>query len=159
MIYDIIVTKEMTYKGLRDKLLSDLNKLIRAFEIYLADYVEKIKIEEISPNIIKAIEVKKTSVSGNVKYISSVYSKVLNFNYTNTCERAYLKDLKEKSDKTIDYIHGKADNSRLEEIDSAGKKRHSNIKEIIESNNMVLGIDEYLKKKERNKQVILSKDT
>ena len=36
-----------TYKQLRDKLLNDLNKFIRAFEIYLSEYVERINIKVI----------------------------------------------------------------------------------------------------------------
>ena len=34
----------ISFKEIRDKLLTDLNRLIRAFEIYLAEYVEKIDI-------------------------------------------------------------------------------------------------------------------
>lgn len=31
----------ITYKGIRDSLYKDLNRLIRAFEIYICEYVEK----------------------------------------------------------------------------------------------------------------------
>lgn len=33
--------ESITYKEIRDRLYNDLNKLIRALEIYLTDYVEK----------------------------------------------------------------------------------------------------------------------
>lgn len=48
---------------------------------------------------------------------------ILSFNYSNTYERLYGKD----TDIEYDYLHGKAD-----------------IKNSLETNNMVLGIDEYL---------------
>lgn len=57
---------------------------------------------------------------------------VLSFNYSDTYEKAYG----DGREIEFDYIHGKAD-----------------ITNTIESNNMVLGIDEYLGKKKRNKNV------
>ena len=57
--------------------------------------------------------------------------KVLSFNYTKTYSILYGI-----GSEVIDYIHGKAD-----------------INNTIESNNMVLGIDEYLSKKKRNKEL------
>ena len=59
--------------------------------------------------------------------------KVLSFNYTDTYMRVY-DDFPEYSIE-YDYIHGKAD-----------------INNTIETNNMVLGIDEYLPKKRRDKE-------
>jgi predicted transcriptional regulator len=59
-------------------------------------------------------------------------NKVLSFNYTNTYEKLYKK----KYITEIDYIHGKANRSNT-----------------IESNNMVLGIDEYLPDDRKNKDV------
>ena len=41
----------ISFKEIRDKLLKDLNRLVKAFEIYLTEYVEKIDIEVISPDI------------------------------------------------------------------------------------------------------------
>lgn len=41
----------VSFKVIRNKLLDDLNRLIRAFEIYLTEYVEKIDIKIISPDI------------------------------------------------------------------------------------------------------------
>lgn len=58
--------------------------------------------------------------------------KVLSFNYTNTYERLYNNH----SFLEFDYIHGKAD-----------------INKTVDTNNMVLGIDEYLKGEERNENI------
>lgn len=121
----------MTYKYLRDRLLSDLNKLIQALEIYLCKYVEKIDCKKISPDI-------KEIMTYSFEYIDkstrNKVSKVLSFNYTSTYEQIYvnnLDNLVENVDKSdvdyLDHIHGKAD-----------------INHTIESNDMVLGIDEYL---------------
>lgn len=106
---------EISYKELRDILLADLNKLIRAFEIYLTEYVEGIDIQEKSPDI-KDLKI----------------DHVLSFNYTNTYENQY------DNSKNIeyDYIHGKAD-----------------VNNTIETNNIVLGIDEYLKDNRKNKDI------
>ena len=118
--------EEITYKELRNKLLNDLNRLIHAFEIYLTEYVEKIDCKLVSPDIQKILP--KESMKVNEM---SVYDGcVLSFNYTNTYQRLYVDK------KYIDYIHGKAD-----------------INNTIETNNMVLGIDEYLGKKRRNKDI------
>lgn len=95
---------------------NDLNKLIRALELYLSDYVSKLNVNSISPDI------RSIKPEG-----------VISFNYTNTYEKIYGLDNKEL---TYDYIHGKA------------------IKEnTIETNNMVLGINEYLPKKRKDKDV------
>ena len=104
-----------TYKDVRDDLLNNLNKLIRAFEIYLTEYIEKIEIQKKSPNI-DALEI----------------DHILSFNYTNTYEKVYnnFKDVE------YDYIHGKAD-----------------IGNTIDTDNIVLGIDEYLPEKRRNKDI------
>lgn len=44
-------TPRKSFGELRDKLLNDLNKLIRALEIYLTEYVERIDCQLISPDI------------------------------------------------------------------------------------------------------------
>lgn len=111
----------ITFKELRDRLLMDLNRLIRALEIYLCDYVEKIEIQEKSPDI-----------GGlNIDFI-------LSFNYTHTFSKLYDVSAVSKQEiaAPFDYIHGEAD-----------------INNTIDSNNMVLGIDEYLSKKRKNKYV------
>ncbi len=120
--------KSVTFKELRDDLIQDLDRLIRAFEIYLTEIVEKIDIRVISPDIEKIVAQDKVG--------SMLFSNVLNFNYTNTYEKIYLNRYGVDSSKYLNYIHGKAD-----------------INNSIESNNMVLGIDEYLPKKKRNKEI------
>lgn len=57
---------------------------------------------------------------------------ILSFNYSNTYERLYGKD----KDIEYDYLHGKAD-----------------INNSLETNNMVLGIDEYLLDDEKDKKI------
>lgn len=127
----MVYAKETTYKKVRNKLLNDLNRLIRAFEIYLTEYVEKIDIKIMSPNIkeIAAVSYEDRGQRG------ILFSKVLSFNYTNIYENIYWSKYNINRADDIDYIHGKAD-----------------ISNTIESNNMVLGIDEYLPKKRRNKE-------
>jgi len=122
----------ISFKEIRDKLLDDLDRLIRAFEIYLTEYVEKINVKVISPNIkeIAAISYDDRGQKG------ILFSKVISFNYTNIYEQIYLGKYNINVSDNIDYIHGKAD-----------------INKDIDTNNMVLGIDEYLGKKKRNKQV------
>lgn len=107
---------QMSFKDLRDRLLIDLNKLIRAFEIYLCEYVEKIEIKRKSPDI-ECLE--------EIGYI-------LSFNYTDTYRNIY--DV--KKDIEYDYFHGKAD-----------------IDNTVETNNMVLGIDEYLAEPVKNENI------
>lgn len=115
-----------TYKELRDLLLDDLNKLTRALEVYLTEYVQKIDIKVTSPDIKDIVK------QINPDTHTALPAKVISFNYTNTFEKLYDKG------KSIeyDYIHGKAD-----------------INNTIESNNMVLGIDEYLSDDRKNKDI------
>lgn len=119
--YKMYEYKDITFKYLRDRLVDDLNMLIRALEIYLCEFVEKIEIRKKSPDIEKL----KIDV-------------ILSFNYTHTFSRLY--QVSERSKKEIkdpfDYIHGEA-----------------NTNNAMEKNNMVLGIDEYLGKKRRNKEI------
>ncbi len=58
--------------------------------------------------------------------------KILSFNYTNTYERLYTRHPLPE----FDYIHGKA-----------------NIRNNVDTNNMVLGINEYLKGDEKNENI------
>lgn len=114
----------ISFKIIRDRLLNDLNKLIRALEIYLTEYVNKaLHNEELS--IIKDVFEKKDE-QGNI--VAFIDTKILSFNYTETFKRVY------KQGFDIDYIHGKA-----------------SIENSIGTNNMVLGIDEYLPKKRRDR--------
>lgn len=111
--------KEITYKNLIGRLENDLIKLIRALEIYICEYVEKIDIKVTSPDI-DELEI----------------DFILSFNYTHIFSKLYnISDISKKDvADSIDYIHGEANST-------------------IETNNMVLGIDEYLPKKRRNKEV------
>ena len=103
----------LTFQEIRDKLYYDLNRFIRALEIYLADYVEKIECNRVSPDIEKMS-----------------FDKVLSFNYTKTYTKLYDSCVCAE----YDYIHGSTD-----------------IKNTIETNNMVLGIDEYLDEDRKNR--------
>lgn len=109
------IGKTISFKEIRDRLYKDLNRLIRALEIYLTDFVEKIDVNLKSPDI------------DDIQF-----DAVLSFNYTNIYEKLYdpHKSLQ------YDYIHGVADLSNN-----------------IDSNNMVLGIDEHLSEERKNKEV------
>ena len=113
--------KRVSFKEIKDKLFNDLNKLIRALEIYLCEYVEKIEINKKSSDIDK-----------------SEIDFILSFNYTHIFSKLY--NVSNRSKKEIadpfDYIHGE-----------------TNISNTVESNNMVLGIDEYLPEDRKNKDV------
>lgn len=106
---------ELSYKAIRNTLYRDLNKLTRALEIYLAEYVGKMECNVVSPDIRKVW-----------------FDSVLSFNYTDTYGRKYDPNILAE----YDYIHGQAELSRT-----------------VDSNNMVLGIDEYLPKERKNKEV------
>lgn len=95
-------------KGIIDELYNELNNLIRCLEIYLGEFVGKVKVE------------KRLSDIESIPKID----KVISFNYTNTYERIYDNN----RNCNYDYVHGNIDVNR-DKID----------------NNMVLGIDEYLK--------------
>lgn len=123
----------ITYKELRDKLIKDLNRIIRAFEIYLSEIVGKINCKVISPDIEEIV-----IQCGTDKYEAkkNIISKVLSFNYSNTYERIYLSKQTGLIDEYMDYIHGKAEANNS-----------------LETNNMVLGIDEYLFDDRKDKDV------
>lgn len=74
---------------IKDRMLNDLNQLIRALEIYLSTFVNQYPVDVRLPDI-EELQI----------------DKVLSFNYTNTYERLYGKD---NLDIEYDYIHGKAD--------------------------------------------------
>lgn len=108
-------TQVITFREMRDVLYQDLNKLTRAFEIYLCEYVGKIQSVKISKEI-KSLRI----------------DHVLSFNYSHTYQKLYDKLKKIK----YDYIHGE-----------------SRFNSTLDSNNMVLGIDEYLNKKSKDKEI------
>ncbi len=97
-------------KYVRKNLYEDLENIIFALDIYLSEFVEKIKVnklplfEQIKPDF------------------------VLTFNYTNTYGRTY------NSNVHIHHIHGK-------------------ITDKNNKGNIVLGIDEYLDKKDQTNKV------
>lgn len=108
-------TETITYEQISECLLRDLNKLIRALELYLTRYVAKIPVEKKLPDIV-GLEIKQ----------------ILSFNYTDTYSRVYAG----ACEHFCDYIHGKA------------KEQNT-----IESNNMVVGIDEYLNNDIRDEDI------
>lgn len=81
------VGRSISFKEIRDSLYKDLNRLIRALEIYLTDFVEKMDVNIKSPDI------------DDIQF-----DAVLSFNYTNIYEKLYdpQKSLQ------YDYIHGVA---------------------------------------------------
>ena len=112
--------EEITYGKLIEILEEDLHKLIRALEIYICEYVEKINIIEKSPDIDEE----------EIDFI-------LSFNYTHIFSKLYNVSSQSKKEiaDPFDYLHGEA-----------------RINNTIETNNMVLGIDEYLPKKRKNEE-------
>lgn len=111
--------------------------------IYDENYIQKIKKKMLNDlnKLIRGLEiyldyfVNRIPISEFCPGIIYLYiDKVLSFNYTKTYERIY--DVSRHKNIEYDYIHGKAD-----------------IWNTIETNNMVLGIDEYLPEDRRNKDV------
>lgn len=88
-IYQLVKDKSLTCKQLINKLLNDLDNLIASLEIYLSDYVEKIKIDTLIIDI---------------KELASKVDKLISFNYTHTYETVY----KRKEGLEVDYLHGEA---------------------------------------------------
>lgn len=76
---------QISINELVNRLYKDLNNLIFALEIYLSDFVNKMNISSISPDI---------------KGINPDF--IINFNYTNTYKRLYS----DNSSQNLYYIHG-----------------------------------------------------
>lgn len=100
-------------------------------------------IEQLSEDLdrlIRCLEIYLEDVVSNIaieKKLIDIYQinkidKLISFNYTDTFERVYDKN----QEVEYDYIHGKLDISR-----------------DTEENNMVLGIDEYLKEDDKDKKL------
>jgi hypothetical protein len=110
-----------------ETLNEHLNNLIICLEIYLEDCVENIQAKYLASDL--------------VNYMPN---KVLSFNYTKTHEKYYKceKNLPTNNQgqlvqpKTYEYIHGQA---------MLGREK--------ENNNMVIGIDEYLDKDKKDKEL------
>lgn len=114
-----------SFKTWNKVLLDDLTRLIEALEFYLREYVYGINIETYSPDILEIL----SSENNNKTDI-----RLLSFNYTNTLEKAYRKNIS-CSNFESHYLHGKV--------------REEN----INYNNMVLGIDEYLSRQQRTENI------
>ena len=125
--YDEVFSSVKAIDKFTELLEEDLKKIIRALEIYLNEFVEETECNIVSPDIEKILQ----DINENGQLNKEEF-KVISFNYTNTFEKVYDKCM----DAEYDYIHGKAD-----------------IKNTILSNNMVLGIDEYLLDDRKNKDV------
>lgn len=82
-----VFLSEEAMQGFCTHLQSELDKLIRALEIYIAGFVENIPLSERSPDIEKLKP-----------------DHILSFNYSNTYERLYGTG----KDIQYNYIHGKA---------------------------------------------------
>lgn len=109
-----VFSREYIAKIKKD-LLFDLKRLIRCLELYLVVFINTKDITNKLPDI---------------EELAPQLDNVLSFNYTNTFQRMYRKDM------NVSYIHGEA------KMDSD-----------VESCNMVVGIDEYLKGDEKNTNV------
>lgn len=104
-----------TVEQYAQSLNKELERLIRALEIYIVEFVGGILINKNSTDINKLNP-----------------DHVLSFNYSNTYEKLHGNG----KEVEYDYIHGKAD-----------------INNTIESNNMVLGIDEYIPTDRKDKEI------
>lgn len=80
----------VTFRDFLDKSYSDLRRLVRCIEIYFLNYVEKIPVKEISPDI--------QNVNPNA---------VLCFNYTHT----FIRNYSFEKEIDIHYIHGETQES------------------------------------------------
>lgn len=110
------ICSEQDIELIRNKLLFDLERMVRCLEIYLSDCVAKIPFKCILEDI-EQIKI----------------DKILSFNYTDTYKNLYASY---DENLEYDFIHGKAD-----------------IFNNIDSNNMVLGIDEYLTGENISKEI------
>lgn len=85
---------QFTMRDFIKEIYHDLEKLIRALELYLSEFVEK-----------NEIEIKKKIPE--IESISPDY--IINFNYTHTYETSYEKNSEETK---VYHIHGKVDSRR-----------------------------------------------
>lgn len=128
--------KAENVKAYIPKLLCDLNKLIGALEIYIWDYIGSKKLEYYNPDIEKIHP-----------------DKVFSFNYSDTYKKLYAYNKKE-----IDYsfVHGIAINNITffsGKTDATEEEIEKCIQRNAETNNMVLGIDEYLPEARRSNEI------
>lgn len=108
------------------KGLSELDKFI-AFLVQELDKLIRV-LEIYIDEFVGKIDIKK--ISTDIVDVNADH--ILSFNYSDTYERLYAV----KENIEYDYVHGKAD-----------------VKKVIASNNMVLGIEEYLKDDKKNEDI------
>lgn len=109
---------DITYREIMRKLEQDLNNLISALEIYIADYIDNIPVTRKSPDI-------ELLLNGSD---DNTLNRFISFNYTHTLNRVYgVEVIDDEHGCNFDFIHG------------AARKNRSN-----SANNIILGIDEYL---------------
>lgn len=131
------------FNSKEQKKLEDFDSTVKQGVVFDVDYILNIKghmIDDLN-KLIRCLEiyldyiVNKITIGISSQDIKSLkIDKVLCFNYTKTYERIY--DTAKKGKIEYDFIHGVADESNT-----------------IETDNIVLGIDEYLSKKRRNKDL------
>lgn len=116
-------------------MIFDLNRLICALEIYIAYYINYIKIQYYSPDI-----------------LFNSFDKVISFNYSDTYSRLYTVTY---DDADYHFIHGRMSPAlslswyMLPDLE----KNSNSLESYMSHNNMVLGIDEYLPDDRKDKEV------
>lgn len=128
--------KAENVKAYIPKLLCDLNKLIGALEIYIWDYIGSKKLEYYNPDIEKIHP-----------------DKVFSFNYSDTYKKLYAYNKKEID---CSFVHGIAINNITffsGKTDATEEEIEKCIQRNAETNNMVLGIDEYLPEARRSNEI------
>jgi hypothetical protein len=120
-----------TYKDFIEKLEDDLERLKNLFEFYLVNYVEKLDIKKISPDISDLTDDREGRKSTDNRKLT--IDRIISFNYTHTYERIYKKSPDEQKIE-YDFVHG--------EIRNEFNKRYEENKDI--KNNIVIGVDEEL---------------
>lgn len=126
-LHPIKESQDIEYKEIIRRLDVDLNKLILALEIYIADYVDKLTVEQKSPDIERLLE----KVEEDERL-----DTFISFNYSHTLNRVYGVEIQQTDNGVnFDFIHGEA-------------------RTDLSGNNMILGIDEYIKGKKKNKNLL-----
>lgn len=85
---NIVSLSGRAFVSQKEKLLKDLNRLIKALEIYLAEYVSELNIQ---------------LYNGSIEKLNPTH--ILSFNYTNTYENIYNNGCRRIE---YDFIHGSA---------------------------------------------------
>lgn len=116
-------------------MISDLNRLICALEIYVAYHINFIKIQYYSPDIL---------------YHS--FDKMISFNYSDTYSRLYAVTY---DDADYHFVHGRALHAGFLSSYALSQLENtlSSLESYMSQNNMVLGIDEYLPDDRKDKEV------